>query len=90
MQPVVWKGSSLSNDQLCSEWDVQLNLFIYQILPICLIFLLVICVPCPRSYVNLYVLLLLLLIQSVFIQKRLCFEAAVELDHFGLSETDLD
>ena len=41
------------------------NIFIYQILPISLIFLLVICVPCPRSYcslchVNLYVLLLLL------------------------------
>ena len=40
---------------------------IYQILPISLIFLLVICVPCPRSYcslchVNLYVLLLLLLL----------------------------
>jgi len=38
-----------------------------QILPISLIFLLVICVPCPRSYcslchVNLYVLLLLLLL----------------------------
>jgi len=39
------------------------NIFIYQILPISLIFILVICVPCPRSYcslchVNLYVLLL--------------------------------
>jgi len=39
---------------------------IYQILPVSLIFLLVICVPCPRSFcslchVNLYVLLLLLL-----------------------------
>jgi len=38
------------------------NIFIYQIIPISLIFLLVICVPCPRSYcslchVNLYVLL---------------------------------
>ena len=42
-----------------------LTFFIYQILPISLIFLPVICVPCPRSYlslchVNLYVLLLLL------------------------------
>jgi len=41
------------------------NIFIYQILLISLIFLLVVCVPCPRSYrslchVNLYVLLLLL------------------------------
>ena len=44
------------------------NIFIYQIIPISLIFLFVICVPCPRSYcslchVNLYVLLLLLLLQ---------------------------
>jgi len=43
------------------------NIFICQILPICLIFLLVIFVQCRRSYcslchVNLYVLLLLLLI----------------------------
>jgi len=41
-------------------------IFIYQILPISLIFLLVICVRCPRSYcslchVNLYVLLTYLL-----------------------------
>ena len=47
------------------------NIFIYQILPISLIFLLVICVPCPRSYcslyhVNLYVLLLLLQLTSSF------------------------
>jgi len=40
---------------------------IYQILPISLIFLFVICVPCPRSYcslchINLYILLLLLLL----------------------------
>ena len=44
-------------------------IFIYQILPISLIFLPVICVPCPRSYriyfVNLYVLLLLLLLLPV-------------------------
>ena len=42
------------------------KIFIYQILHISLIFLPVICVPCPRSYlslchVNLYILLLLLL-----------------------------
>jgi len=45
------------------------NIFIYQILPISLSFLLVICVPCPRSYcslchVNLYVLLLLLTVST--------------------------
>ena len=47
--------------------ETTYNIFIYQILPISLIFLFVICVPCPRSYcslchVNLYVLLLLLLL----------------------------
>ena len=51
------------------------NIFIYQILPISLIFLLVICVPCPRSYcslchVNLYVLLLLLLLLRYLVAMK--------------------
>jgi len=48
-------------------WQILMWTYM-SILPVSLIFLLVICVPCPRSYcslchVNLYVLLLLLLLQ---------------------------
>jgi len=54
-------------DNQISVWaHIPEEIFIYQILPISLSFLFVICVPCPRNYcslchVNLYVLLLLLL-----------------------------
>ena len=65
-----WNSFSTSITALTSLPSFKRQLktfFIYQILPISLIFLLVICVPCPRSYcslchVNLYVLLLLLLL----------------------------
>ena len=57
--------------------ETTLNIFIYQMLPISLIFLLVICVPCPRSYcslwhVNLYVLLLLLLLLILLYRYQSC------------------
>ena len=58
-------SADCENSQLVLKRQYALHSLIY-ILPISLIFLLVICVPCPRSYcslchVNLYVLLLLLL-----------------------------
>ena len=68
-----WNSLPTSITALTSlpSFNLKKNIFIYQIFPISLIFLFVICVPWPRSYcslchVNLYVLLLLLLLLQAF------------------------
>ena len=61
-------------DIRCSGALIPNYLFIYHIIPISLIFLFVICVPCPRSYCSLchvnHVLLLLLLLPPISVHSK--------------------